>query len=211
MKFHSYLFHIQMLEESTQPTKYTTVSKGTFLITYHHQCKHKHLRYLLLPSKSQVQILNFTFIVLKKKKESNTTNTKYKEWLVHEDETMPTYFIKVLHKISLQRRIVFILSPKFFDLFGCKCLKRKKEKQKRTKNRKKINSNTFQPFTKLTSKNIFVPLMPPPRSWHISCKAADSLLLFSSFGTPSDGVISPTIAVAVQMQYQPLSFSRIHK
>lgn len=78
------------------------LAKGTFLITYHHRFKHKHLRYLLLPSKLQVQIHNFTFIVLKKKNESNTTNTKCNKQLVHEDETMTTYFIKVLHKISLQ-------------------------------------------------------------------------------------------------------------
>lgn len=44
-----------------------------------------------------------------------------------------------------------------------------------------------------------IPLIPPPRTSHISFKASLSLLLFSSLGTPSDGVISPTIAIKVQI------------
>lgn len=47
-------------------------------------------------------------------------------------------------------------------------------------------------------KHNWIPLIPPPRTLHMSFKAALSLLLFSSLGTPSDGVISPTIAVKVQ-------------
>lgn len=44
------------------------------------------------------------------------------------------------------------------------------------------------------SEYLEVPLIPPPRTLHISFKAACSSLLFSTLGTPSDGVISPTIA-----------------
>lgn len=47
-----------------------------------------------------------------------------------------------------------------------------------------------------------IPLIPPPRTLHISVKAACSRLLFSALGTPSDGVISPTIAIKVQNYYQ---------
>lgn len=51
-------------------------------------------------------------------------------------------------------------------------------------------------------KNKLIPLIPPPRTLHISVKAACSSLLFSALGTPSDGVISPTIATEVQKYYQ---------
>lgn len=43
--------------------------------------------------------------------------------------------------------------------------------------------------------NILLPLSPPPSSSHIFCNASCSRRLFSSFGTPSEGVISPTIAI----------------
>lgn len=43
-------------------------------------------------------------------------------------------------------------------------------------------------------KAVVKPLMPPPRTLHISSNASCSILLFSAFGTQSDGVISPTIA-----------------
>lgn len=40
-----------------------------------------------------------------------------------------------------------------------------------------------------------IPLIPPPRTWHILFKASCSIRLFTALGTPSDGVISPTIAI----------------
>lgn len=52
------------------------------------------------------------------------------------------------------------------------------------------------------NKSQEVPLIPPPRTLHISFKAASSLLRFSCLGTPSDGVISPTIAIKVQTPTQ---------
>lgn len=48
------------------------------------------------------------------------------------------------------------------------------------------------------SHNSQVPLKPPPRIWHISLSAARSSLLFFALGTPSEGVISPTIAVKIK-------------
>lgn len=40
-----------------------------------------------------------------------------------------------------------------------------------------------------------IPDGPPPRTSHISFRASCSRLLFSALGMPSDGVMSPTIAV----------------
>ena len=33
------------------------------------------------------------------------------------------YFFKIFYKISLQGRVIFILLPKFFELFNCKIIK----------------------------------------------------------------------------------------
>lgn len=43
--------------------------------------------------------------------------------------------------------------------------------------------------------NTIVPRSPPPSSSHIFCKASCSRRFFSSFGIPSEGVISPTMAI----------------
>ena len=43
--------------------------------------------------------------------------------------------------------------------------------------------------------NSYLPSKPSPSIAHISLIAADSSLFFSSFGTLSEGVMSPTIAV----------------
>lgn len=53
----------------------------------------------------------------------------------------------------------------------------------------------------------YIPLNPPPRTSHISFKASRSRLLFSSLGTPSEGVISPTIAVKQKIHLKHQSFA----
>lgn len=96
-----------------------------------------------------------------------------------------TYFIEILDKVCFPSRIVFILCPEFLYLLSCK--------------NKALTASINIEFpwkTPVEFTSIFlVPLDPPPRIWHISFKAVCSNRLFSSFGTLSEGVMSPTMAV----------------
>lgn len=103
------------------------------------------------------------------------------------------YFVKIFDQIGLEGCIIFIFSPEFLDLF-----RYRKQSNQFTVN---LQQKTNESITSSPAKQeLMIPLIPPPRTSHISFKAALSLLLFSSLGTPSDGVISPTIAIKFQTQ-----------
>lgn len=102
------------------------------------------------------------------------------------------YLVKVLHNLSFHRRILFILHPQFLDLLSCIIYIEPSNLQR------SMAYNIIEIEFKQSNGgrlNYIIPRSPPPSSSHIFCNASRSRRLFSSFGTPSEGVISPTIAI----------------